>query len=150
LHTCRSLARPRAKILCPPGGKGPGTGGDHHLLHRLPDLFLAAVLSRGQLPNRSVHIRLAPELGRAVVEQVEVVGVVAFLLDDLELDVLVVQVGIVAGRIRLVGEMELAGEEEAGDLAGSEVAAQIEMGSGVLVLPGCPGLWLEASGTSYS
>ena len=45
-----------------------------------------------------------PELRRAVVEQVEVVGIVAFLLDDLELDVLVVEVGIVAGRIGLAGE----------------------------------------------
>jgi len=129
-----------------PGGKVPGTGGDHRLLDRLADLFLAAVLPRGQFPDSAVHIGLAPELRRAVVEQVEVVGIVAFLLDDLELDVLVVQVGIVAGRIRLVRDVELAGEEEAGDLAGSEVATQIKMGS----WGACPGLWLEAFETSYS
>ena len=62
-------------------------------------------------------------------------GVVAFLLDDLELDVLVVEIGGV-GRGILAGKGELAGEEEAGDLAGSEVVALA--------------LWLEAAPTPYS
>jgi hypothetical protein len=63
------------------------------------------------------HVGLAPQLRGAVVEQVEVVGVVAFLLDDLELDVLVVEVGIVGLGARLVGQLESAGEE-ARSLAG--------------------------------
>ncbi|HTX53455.1 MAG TPA: hypothetical protein VMD08_08590, partial [Candidatus Baltobacteraceae bacterium] len=82
-----------------------------------------------------VHAGLAPELRGAVVEQVEVVGVVAFLLDDLELDVLVVEIGGVGLGI-LVRKGEPAGEEEAGDLAGSEVFALA--------------LWLEAAPIPYS
>ena len=44
-------------------------------------------------------------------------GIVAFLLDDLELDVLVIEIGGVGFGI-LVRKGELAGKEEAGDLAG--------------------------------
>ena len=61
-------------------------------------------------------------------------GVVAFLLNDLELDVLIVQVRIVGFRRRIFRKVELAGEEEAGDLAGSEIAAEVQAGLGVFVL----------------
>ena len=111
-----------ARAVGGPGGVADvgvgGPGGDHHLLDRLSDLFLAAALAGSQLPDRPVHIGLAPQLTGAVVEQVEVVGVVAFLLDDLELDVLVIEIGGVGLGI-LVRKGELAGEEEMGNLAGS-------------------------------
>jgi hypothetical protein len=87
-----------------------GSGGNHHLLDGLADLLLAAALAGSQLPDRPVHIGLAPQLRGAVVEQVEVV-------DDLELDVLIVEVGIVGLGVRLVGQLESAGEE-ARSLAG--------------------------------
>jgi hypothetical protein len=61
------------------------------------------------------------------------VRVVAFQLHDLELDVLVVQVGIESRRVRL-RQAELAGEEEARDLAGAQVVAELETGLGALVL----------------
>lgn len=69
-------------------------GSDHHLLNGLTELILAARVAGSQLTDGAVYIGLTPEDVRPVVEDVEVVGVIAFLLDDLELDVLVVQVGI--------------------------------------------------------
>jgi hypothetical protein len=60
----------------------------------LDGLILAARVAGSQLTDGAVYIGLTPEDVRPVVEDVEVVGVIAFLLDDLELDVLVVQVGI--------------------------------------------------------
>ena len=74
-----------------------GAGGDHHALDHLPHLFLAACVPGGQLSYRAVDIGLAPQHGRPVVEQFEVVQVVSFLLHDLKLYVLVVQVGIESG-----------------------------------------------------
>ena len=71
-----------------------GAGGDHHALDHLPHLFLGAGIPGGQLSYRAVDIGLAPQHRRPVVEQFEVVQVVSFLLHDLKLYVLVVQVGI--------------------------------------------------------
>jgi hypothetical protein len=88
-------------------------------------LFLAARVAGGQLADRSVHVGLAPQLGGTVVEEVKVMGVVAFLLHDLELDVLVVKIRRVGFAICLVGKTEVAEEEEAA-------------------------LWLEASPNPYS
>jgi hypothetical protein len=74
-----------------------GAGGDHHALDHLPHLFLRACVARGQFPDRAVDVGLAPQNRRAIVEQLEVVQVVSFLLDDLKLYVLVVEVGIESG-----------------------------------------------------
>ncbi len=106
-------------------------GGQHDLLDSLADLLLAAAVAGGQLAHRAVDIGLAPEHARAVVEEVEVVRVVSLLLHDLELDVLVVQVGIERGGVG-VGKTELAGEEEARDLPGAQVVAELEPGAGAL------------------
>jgi hypothetical protein len=100
-----------------------GVGGScsqHHAFDHLPHLFLAAVVSGGQLADGAVHIGLPPQDGRTVVEEVEVVGVKAFLLDDLELDVLAVQVGIESLRVFFCGQVQLRGEEEAGYLLGTK------------------------------
>jgi hypothetical protein len=74
-----------------------GAGGDHHAFDHLPHLFLGAGVPGGQLSYRAVDIGLAPQHGRPVVEQFEVVQVVSFLLHDLKLYVLVIQVGIESG-----------------------------------------------------
>jgi hypothetical protein len=60
-------------------------------------LFCRAVVSGGEFLDSAFDVGLSPELGGTVVEQVEVVGVVALPLDDLELDVLIVQV-VIEGR----------------------------------------------------
>jgi hypothetical protein len=74
-----------------------GAGVQHHLLDGLAQLLLAAAVPGGQLAHRAIHVGLAPELGAAVLKQVEVVRIVAFLLDDLELDVLIVEAGLWLG-----------------------------------------------------
>lgn len=94
-------------------------GSDHDLLHGLVYPFLRARVPGGPFSNRSVHIWLVPQSVGPVLEEVEVVRIVSHLLRDLELDVLVVQAGIKGPGSFFVGKMELAGEEEAGDLAGS-------------------------------
>jgi len=71
-----SRCRPPVRLAAGMADIGIGPPGpDHHLLDGLPDLFLAAAFSGSQLPDRSVHGGLAPELRRAVIEQLEVVGV---------------------------------------------------------------------------
>jgi len=57
-------------------------------------LFRRAVVVGGEFLHGAFDVGLSPELAGTVVEQVEVVGVIALLLDDLELDVLIVQVVI--------------------------------------------------------
>lgn len=74
-------------------GADPGlflAAGDHHALDGLAELFAGAGIAGSQLAGGAVEVGLAPDLGGAVVEQVEVVGVVTFLLDDLELEILVI------------------------------------------------------------
>jgi hypothetical protein len=74
-----------------------GAGGDHHALDHLPHLFLRSCIAGSEFSDRTVDVGLAPENRRTIVEQLEVVQVVTFLLHDLELYVLVVEVGIEGG-----------------------------------------------------
>ncbi len=62
-------------------------------LDRFAQLINGSVISAGQLACHAVSPRFAPEEGGTVVEDVEVVHVKTFLLDDLELHVFVVHVG---------------------------------------------------------
>lgn len=112
----------------------PIAHGEHDLLHSLPHLFLAARVPGGQLPYSTIHVWLAPESVRPILEEVEVVRIVSFLLHDLELDILVIQVGIKSPGSFFVGKMKLAGEEEAGNLARSQVVTQLKLGLGMLKL----------------
>ena len=73
-----------------------GAGGKHHALDHHAHLLLGSGVACCQLADRTVDIGLTPEHRGAVVEEVEIVGVVAFLLHDLKLDVLVVEVIVVA------------------------------------------------------
>jgi len=70
-------------------------------------------VSGGQFPDGAIDIGLAPELRAAIVEQVEVMGIVAFHVDDLELGVLVIEIGVVGFFFIGSRQVELAGEEEA-------------------------------------
>ena len=90
-----------ARLGC--GGSGQAdirvlvAGGEHQLLDSYSELLGRAVVVGGELLHGAVDVGLSPELAGAVVEQVEVVGVIALLLDDLELDVLIVEVVIESG-----------------------------------------------------
>src|SRR6185312_2718669 len=65
-------------------------GGERHLFDCGAQLVFGAVVAGSQLLDGAIDIGLTPEQGGAIVEQVEVMLVVAFLPDDLERDVLVV------------------------------------------------------------
>jgi hypothetical protein len=67
------------------------------LLDCQSELVCRPVIAGSQFLHGSFDVGLAPQLAGAVVEQVEVVGVIALLLDDLELDVLIIQVVIESG-----------------------------------------------------
>lgn len=61
------------------------TAVDHHLFDGLAELFGRAVVTGSEFTGGTVRVGFAPDLGGTIVEDVEVVGVVTFLLDDLEL-----------------------------------------------------------------
>jgi hypothetical protein len=66
-------------------------GIDHQLFDCVAKLLRGTVIAAGQFSNSSIEIWLSPELGSAIVEQIEVVSVVPFLLNYLELDIPIVQ-----------------------------------------------------------
>lgn len=95
-----SEGRPRARDICCGGREGPG-----------------------QFTNSPVDVRLAPQDAGAVVEQVEVMGVIPFLLDYLQLYVLVIQ-SIVQDLGVLIGQGETMVVEEGCDLLGPHPVAE--------------------------
>ena len=74
----------------------------------------------GQFTNGTIDVRLTPQDAGAIVEQVEVMSVITFLLDYLELYVLVIQSVIQNGRVVLVGQGEAVLVEKRRDLPGSQ------------------------------
>lgn len=64
---------------------------DHELFDGSAELFRGAVLTAGQFSYGTVDIGLAPEQSGAVVEDVEVVGFVALVLNNLQLKIGVIQ-----------------------------------------------------------
>ena len=139
-----------------------GARSQHHALDKLPHLFLAACIARGQLSNGAVDVGLAPEDTGAVVKQVEVVSVVALVVHDLQLDVLIIQIRVEQSRVFFSRQVQLSGEEEAGDLLRSEVVAELQLGPGAAVVlevlvpdrqirrSSLCSLWLELLLSTYS
>lgn len=74
-------------------------GCEQQLLDGVTDGFDRAVVAAGKFAHGAVEIGLASEQRSPVIEVVEVVIVVALLLEDLELDVFVIKVLIPGGRI---------------------------------------------------
>ena len=72
-----------------------------------PAKDVRSTIAAGQLSYRAVDVRLAPQHGGTIVEEVEIVRVITFLLHDLELDVLVVQAGIQPWFSSSLGQVEL-------------------------------------------
>ena len=77
-----------------------------------------------QFTNDTIDVRLAPQDAGAIVEQVEVMSVITFLLDYLELYVLVIQSVIQNGGVVLVGQGEAVLVEKRRDLPGSQPVPQ--------------------------
>jgi hypothetical protein len=78
---------------------------EHELFHRPTELLDGTIpASRSELTHSSVDVRLSPEETGTVVEEIEVVGIIALLLDYLELNVLVIQSFVVDGAARLAAD----------------------------------------------
>lgn len=75
----------------------PIIGCKHQLLYSAAELLGASVLAAGQFPYRAIDIRLAPQKRSPVIEEIEVVRVIALLLNDLQLHVLVIQSFVIGG-----------------------------------------------------
>jgi hypothetical protein len=82
-----------------PSGKHELLNGSAELLHR------TTLIACGEFSDSAIDIGLAPEQAGPVVEEVEVVGVIALLLNDLELNVLVIQSLVINGAVG-IGEFE--------------------------------------------
>jgi hypothetical protein len=63
---------------------------DHHAFYGLAKLVGSAIVAGGEFAGGAIEVGLAPDLGGTVIEEVEVVGVVAFLLHDLQLEILII------------------------------------------------------------
>jgi hypothetical protein len=101
---------------------------------RVRGFLLAGRTGRpGQLTNCSIDVWFAPKLRSAVIEDVEVVCVVPFLLDYLQLNVGVIQ-SLVVGFGAGIGEGESSAGEEVRNLFGPEPVGVIEFGLGAFVL----------------
>jgi len=75
-------------------------GFEHELLDRSTEVFNgASIITCSELTDCAIDIGLAPEQAGAIVEDVEVEGVISLLLDYLELNVLVIQSLVVNGAV---------------------------------------------------
>ncbi|HKV90938.1 MAG TPA: hypothetical protein VJW20_00170 [Candidatus Angelobacter sp.] len=64
---------------------------EHELLNSTAQLLDgSAIISGCEFTHRTVHVGLSPEETGPVVEEIEVMGIIALHLDDLELNVLVI------------------------------------------------------------
>ena len=86
----------------------------------------------GQLTNSSIDVWFAPQFRSAVIEDVEVVCVVPFLLDYLQLNVGVIQ-SLVVSFGSSFGKCEAYAGEEVGNLFRPEPVGVVEFGLGALV-----------------
>jgi len=75
-------------------------GSQHELFHGTAKLLNAtSAVTSCELSNCTVDIRLPPQQTGPIIEQIEVVGVISLLLNDLELYVLVIQGFVVNGAV---------------------------------------------------
>src|ERR1035438_7502313 len=107
-------------ISCMNGGSNVRllvVGCQHDLFHRTPKLVGRTIIAAGQFTNSSIDVRLPPQEGGPVVEDVEVVCVVPLLLDYLQLNILVIQSLIKRFRA-VLRESEARSEERRGGKEG--------------------------------
>jgi hypothetical protein len=64
---------------------------DHHAFDGFAELIDGAIVAGGEFAGGAIDVGFTPQGGGVIVEDVEVVGVVAFVLDDLQFDVVVVE-----------------------------------------------------------
>jgi hypothetical protein len=107
-------------------------GCQHHLFYGPPEFIGGTIITAGQLAYCSVHIGFSPQQRSPVIKESEVVRVVPFLLNNLELNVLIIQ-SFVIGLGILFRKRESGAGEEVCNLLGPEPVSVIELSIGLLV-----------------